>query len=253
MPLRIQKYGWKPDIPDHRDFTAARPERIVPLPEESSLRSLCPPIYDQLNRGSCVSNGTKFGVDFQRTKQGLPLLDGSRFFIYYNGRIIEGEDPNSDSGLMVRNGIKSVVAYGVCPESLWPYDDANFAAKPSPECYANAVTHKTLKYARVLQNVYGLKYQIAVKKIPVIFGFTVYQSFETAAVANTGIMPMPNFHEKAVGGHCVSCVGYSNARNAFEIRNSWGSDWGDAGHFWMPYEYAADSGLADDFWEITLE
>ncbi len=253
MPLRIQKYGWKPDIPDRRDFAATRPPPIVVLPEETSLRPSCPPVYDQTRYGSCVSNGVKFGVDFQRVKQGLPLLDGSRFFIYYNGRIIEGEDLNSDSGLMVRNGIKSVVAYGVCPESLWPYEDANFAAKPTPACYAEAVTHKTLKYARVLQTLYGLKYQVAVKKIPVIFGFTVYESFESEEVAKTGIMPIPHMREKAVGGHCVALMGYDNARKSFEVRNSWGADWGDQGYFWMPYDYVIDCGLADDFWEITLE
>ncbi len=252
MLQKIKRYGWKPDIPDHRDFTASKPE-LLRLPALDSLRSLCPPIYDQGNFGSCVSNEVKFGVDFQRTKQGMTLLDGSRFFIYYNGRIIEGEDIASDSGLMVRNGIKSVVTYGVCPETMWNYVDANFANKPDPVCYAYAVTHKTLKYQRVMQTLYGLKYQIAVKKIPVIFGFAVYESFESQATATTGIMTMPGKRETTVGGHCVAIVGYNDSRSAFEVRNSWGPDWGDKGYFWMPYDYAADPNLCDDFWEITLE
>src|SRR5256885_536229 len=130
MPFKIQHYGWKPDIPDHRDLIAPHPVRTSGLPPEFSLRSLCQPIYNQQNLGSCVSNGVKFAVDFQRMKQGLDPLDGSRLFIYYNGRRIEGDDPNYDSGLQVRTGIKSVVGYGVCPEAAWPYEIDQFSMKP---------------------------------------------------------------------------------------------------------------------------
>ncbi len=154
---------------------------------------------------------------------------------------------------MVRSGIKSVIAYGVCPESAWPYDLAAIRTRPPVSCYTDAVTHKTLKYQRVLQTVYGLKYQLAIKQIPVVFGFNVYKSFESKATATTGVMAMPKPWSRAIGGHCVAICGFSNERNAFEVRNSWGEGWGDHGYFWMPYDYAADPDLADDFWEITLE
>ena len=266
MPLKIQRYGWRRDTPDNRDLKAAHPEPVngvMPeLPESFSLRSLCPPPYDQKQLGACVSNALAFAVDFQRAKQGLPpLAPPSRLFIYFNGRSVErgvaheGEtsDELADTGLMVRDGIKSVVAYGVCPESAWPYDPTMLRARPPAACYTDAVTHKTLKYQLVLQTVYGLKYQLAIKKIPVVFGFNVYKNFESQKTAETGIMDMPKPWSRVIGGHCVALTGYDNARNAFEVRNSWGPDWGDHGYFWMPYDFAEDPDLADDFWEITLE
>ena len=61
---------------------------------------------------------------------------------------------------------------------------------------------------------------------PFVFGFTVYESFESQPVADTGIVPMPTTGEKVVGGHCVAAVGYDDTKRAFIIRNSWGTGWG---------------------------
>ena len=41
---------------------------------------------------------------------------------------------------------------------------------------------------------------------PFVFGFTVYESFESEAVAKTGKVPMPGSGEKALGGHAVFVV-----------------------------------------------
>ena len=83
-----------------------------------------------------------------------------------------------------------------------------------------------------------------------VFGFTVYESFETEDVANSGEMPMPSPDEKCLGGHAVVCVGYDDEIQRFIIRNSWGSGWGQNGYFTMPYEYLTNSGLAADLWTI---
>jgi C1A family cysteine protease len=33
------------------------------------------------------------------------------------------------------------------------------------------------------------------------------------------------------------CVGYSDPDRVFIVRNSWGSDWGDKGYCYIPYDY----------------
>jgi C1A family cysteine protease len=86
---------------------------------------------------------------------------------------------------------------------------------------------------------------------PFVFGFTVYQSFESATVAQTGVLPMPGKTESVLGGHAVMAAGYDDNKNAFIVRNSWGDAWGQKGYFYMPYDYITSTDLADDFWTIT--
>jgi C1A family cysteine protease len=83
-----------------------------------------------------------------------------------------------------------------------------------------------------------------------VFGFSVYESFESDDVALSGLVPLPAAHESMLGGHAVLLVGYDHERKLFKVRNSWGPSWGDGGYFWMPYDYVCDPELADDFWTL---
>jgi hypothetical protein len=68
--------------------------------------------------------------------------------------------------------------------------------------------------------------------------------------ASTGRVPMPAHGESQVGGHAVLAVGYDEDARRFLVRNSWGTGWGQAGYFTMPYAYLLNSDLADDLWTI---
>lgn len=85
---------------------------------------------------------------------------------------------------------------------------------------------------------------------PLVFGFSVYEGFESQKVAKTGVVDMPKAGEKMLGGHAVLAVGYDDDAKRFTVRNSWGADWGKKGYFTMPYDYVADRNLSDDFWTI---
>jgi C1A family cysteine protease len=87
---------------------------------------------------------------------------------------------------------------------------------------------------------------------PFVFGFTVYESFESQEVAQTGHAPMPATTEQVLGGHAVVAVGYEDANQWFIVRNSWGTGWGMAGYFTLPYTYVTQPRLASDFWTIRL-
>jgi C1A family cysteine protease len=85
-----------------------------------------------------------------------------------------------------------------------------------------------------------------------VFGFSVYESFESQSVASTGHAPMPKPKEPLLGGHAVVAVGYDDSKQWFVVRNSWGTNWGLSGYFTMPYAYLLDGNLSDDFWTIRL-
>jgi len=245
-------YGWIPDLPDRRDhrFVAAAGEPAPPAPPHVDLRSGCPPVYDQGQLGSCTGNAIAGALEFERIKQGLNDFTPSRLFIYYNERVIEGTVA-SDSGAQLRDGIKSVATQGDCPETEWPYDISQFAVQPPAQCYTDAVKYGVVQYQSVAQDLADMRACLAAG-YPFVFGFTVYESFESAAVAQTGQVPMPGWFERAVGGHAVVAVGYDDPTTVFIVRNSWGASWGDAGYFYLPYAYLADANLADDLWTIRL-
>jgi C1A family cysteine protease len=254
---KIARYGWKPDLPDQRDFTYAvkKPQE---LPTSVDLRDKCPKIvYDQGELGSCTANAIAGAIEFDMMKQELTAATPSRLFIYYNERAIEGTI-SSDSGAQIRDGIKSVASQGVCPEGnvgdqppAWPYVISQFATQPPQPCYEAALKLKAVSYYSVTQNLADMKGCLA-EGYPFVFGFTVYESFESQDVASTGNVPMPKSGERIIGGHAVLAVGYDDEDRVFICRNSWGDKWGDGGYFYMPYAYLIDDNFADDFWTIRL-
>ena len=126
----VQRFGWVPDLPDARDFLYSAPEDVlVALPKKVDLSAKMPPVYDQGQLGSCTANAIGAAFEFEQMKQQQKDFMPSRLFIYYNERAIEGTI-DSDSGAMIRDGIKSVAKIGVCPEDTWPYDIARFTEKP---------------------------------------------------------------------------------------------------------------------------
>jgi C1A family cysteine protease len=149
---------------------------------------------------------------------------------------------------MIRDGIKTLKHQGVCAEKKWPYIISKFAAKPSPACYKEALDHQITSYHRIL-TLDEMRRCLA-EGFPFVFGFTVYESFESQEVAKTGIVPMPQPNERSIGGHAVLAAGYDEAQQRFIIRNSWGIGWGQKGYFTIPYDYAANRNLSDDFWTI---
>ena len=245
-------YGWVPDLPDHRDMMYGAVRRMpATLPRSVDLRPHCSPVEDQGQLGSCTGNAIAGAVEFLEKKDGAAFINVSRLFIYYNERVIE-HTVNSDSGAMIRDGIKSLMKQGVCSEKKWPYVISKFTNKPSPACFKEALNHQVQAYAR-LQTVDEMRACLA-DGYPFVFGFTVYEGFESPAVAKTGVLPMPNkSKEKMLGGHAVLAVGYDDAQQRFLVRNSWGTGWGMRGYFTMPYDYVGDRNLSDDFWTIRRQ
>ncbi|XZF13417.1 C1 family peptidase [Chitinophagaceae bacterium MMS25-I14] len=250
--IPVRKLGWVPDLPDKRDFQYRAPQRVLKaLPTKVDMTKKCPPVYDQGQLGSCTANAIGAAFQFEQMKQNVSDFVPSRLFIYYNERVIE-HTVNSDAGAQIRDGIKSINKSGVCPENMWPYDIGKFTKKPAAKCYTEAEKHQALSYMRMNNTVSQLKGCLA-DGFPFVFGFTVYGSFESAKVAQSGHLQLPNLQkEKVVGGHAVMAVGYDDSKNWFIIRNSWGTGWGLKGYFTMPYDYLTDSNLCDDFWTIRI-
>ncbi len=112
-----------------------------------------------------------------------------------------------------------------------------------------AAANHVVSYQRVTRSLPQLKGCLA-EGFPFVFGFTVYESFESDEVRAGGVVPMPSSGEQVLGGHAVLAVGYDDGTQRFLVRNSWGTEWGQHGHFTMPYAYLTERNLSSDFWTL---
>lgn len=252
-----RKYGWKRGLPSRR-FPQLKLTAYPPLASSASLIGTghLPPIWDQGQTGSCTGHGTTRAMMFARAKQGLPLIDLSRLFPYWNARVTEGD--TNDDGASIGDVVAASQAFGDCPYANLPTDPNLVTIPPSSSAFSEAIKHKALSVTRVMgaSNAsleYHFKHCLSVLGVPVIIGFVVYDSFESDAVAASGVVPLPGPNEQQLGGHCVAVVGYDDATKTVLAQNSWGNSWGMKGNFTMPYAYVFDPGLADDFHSVLIE
>lgn len=240
-----RNYGWLPDIPDGRDYLYSAIKPVIRLPKKVDLRDGCSRVEYQGGLGSCTAQALAGNIEFLDNKIDSKYTDVSRLFIYYNERSL-ADTVDYDSGASLRDGIKTLKNDGACHERTWPYVISKFDVKPTVKCYDEAKDHLIESYHR-LSTISELLACLA-EGYPFVFGFAVYESFESPAVKRTGIADMPKKGERMIGGHAVMGVGYDQSDKRFLVRNSWGKGWGMDGYFTMPFEYLET--LAEDFWTI---
>jgi C1A family cysteine protease len=289
--------GWLPDYRDVRDFvleegkpmpklTAAAKankhnEKVVDtygmlnklgmtspkkrkLKQKVNLREYCSPVEDQGQIGSCTAQAAVAMVEYFERRSFGKHIDGSRLFVYKVARNLlhlEG-----DTGAHLRSAMQALVLFGVPPEEYWPYDEDRFDVEPPAFCYSFAQNYQAIRYYRLdtpgttrKELLDRIKRTLA-SNLPLMFGFTVYDSIWQ--VGADGAIPFPAPNDDIAGGHALMAVGYDDTAEiknpnpggkksvgAFIIRNSWGPDWGDGGYGLLPYDYVLQ-GLADDWWSL---
>jgi hypothetical protein len=214
------------------------------------LRPLCSPVEDQGHVGSCTANAIVGALEYLQIASGGPSTDLSRLFVYYNARRFSDRE-GDDCGASMAHAMASLLAFGACPESVWPYDEARWSKKPPDGCYQSAVPFAGLHYASVAPND-ERKYVLA-SGLPIIFGMGVPEHLLMNVGAQTGYMPAPadGNWEPASSGHAMLIVGYSDANNAWLVRNSWGTGFGEGGHVWIDYAVMDHYAIgAQDFWTV---
>jgi len=280
---KMRGMGWRPDLPDFRDYTEDTPEvrtvlaptgltaaaakgaRPSRLPAAVDLRDWASPVEDQGALGSCTAQAGAGVIEYYERKSFGHHVEASRLFLYKTTRNLM--KARGDSGAYLRSTMGAMVLFGVPPEPYWPYSDAGeaFDKEPPAFCYAFAQNYKTLLYFR--HDAAGATRAAVLERLrtylaaghPAMFGFTVYSSVDQAET--TGRIPVPFGRERIEGGHAVVAMGYDDAlaianasggepsRGALLIRNSWGKGWGEKGYGWLPYAYV-QRGLAEDFWSV---
>ena len=235
--------------PDVRDFIYDTP-KINPfkksksstfrLPSSLDLRPQMPPVVDQSNIGLGVTSAASNLVRALLKNRNVEL---SRLYIEWNAKTNVSENLE----LCVRDVCKAIKLYGVCHESLWPYDSKLVLDPPPLVTYKNALMNVNLHYARVGLDLFAIKCAL-VEGRPLMLGVEIYESFIIG-----GEIPVPNVErEKHVGGQALLVVGYNDETERFIAMNSWGKEWGNEGYCFIPYSYVLDPNLTMELWRFSL-
>jgi len=241
--MTSRKYNLKRErtiVPHDRHFHAAP---NLKLPTIVDLRPKFLPVYDQGQLGSCTANAGCGAYRFDDK-----VYSPSRLFLYYNERALDGDIPD-DAGSSLSQCVNALEKFGVCTEASWPYDITKFTNKPPQACYNTAKSHKVVQAHQVAQTLVGMKSCLA-SGLPFILGIEVFSGLESDQAATTGVVPMPSPGEQSIGGHAICCVGYDDTKGHWIMMNSWGSDWGANGFFYLPYAYLTNTTFTSDLWVL---
>jgi len=256
--LAVHLSGWKKDLPDTRDFMLKSLASVLPgaklnRPSSVDNSKKCSKIEDQGALGSCTAQMLVGMVEYNNIRWGVPKPSRkqiSRLFEYYATRKIMGT-LNEDSGAYIRDAIKAAALYGCVWESKWKYDVSKFTLEPEQKVWDTAATHKIVSYHRINDGDIETMKQTLASGYLIGFGFEVYSNFTSQQMATEGVLHLPGPNDQVEGGHAVVLVGYDDVRGAFKVRNSWGPSWGQAGYFWMDYNYVGNGRLSNDFWVVN--
>lgn len=224
------------------------------LPTSADMSVSCSPIKDQGSIGACTAFATIGNMEYLINKNNIKLSPLSERFTYYVTRMNISNNPDtSDTGASIRDALKSVVKYGSCVSTLFPYNN-DYVTKPSQTIYTQALKNTAVSYARyddidsvgknqLSNTILTLKASLSAG-IPIIAGFTCYSNIYSAI---KGVIPKANGN--VIGGHAILLVGYDDSTQLFKFKNSWGRSWGVNGYGFLPYSYYLNGDLTD-CWSI---
>lgn len=259
-----RKYTVIKDSFDARDHYAMPSTQTLPLTYSNA--EFLGPVKDQGQAGSCTGNagaGCRETLYRQFLKyekfNTIPVgnFQLSALFLYAMERILDG-DFSQDAGSDSRTLMKVLAKNGCCLESQDPYSDKNIFVMPTATQVAEAIDYSNISYHRI-PDLNTAKSVIA-SGYSFVIGMPVYNGLESQECASTGNLPLPAANEQPIGGHEVLIYGYDDtwpnldgSKGAFLVRNSWGSDWGVNGNFYLPYSYFTIVGLDNfDLWVMHL-
>jgi len=146
--------------------------------------------------------------------------------------------------------LKYAQAYGVPTESDYPYSSDNRSGIAN-SCADNGSMEKPINSMVGDGRVYACRSvsqcRDALQKGVVTFSFYVESWFYSY---NSGIIPKDSCAQNESTNHCVYAIGYgttSTGATYVIVKNSWGSNWGDAGYFKMEISDEYSQGVCGSY------
>lgn len=211
-----------------------------PLPESVSLLRFAPDRQNQGKQGSCVAWSSVYAartiIEAASTGQPGNATAYSPGFVY-NQIGLEG-----CQGSYIQRAMEFMKDKGVVAYDAFPYDDQDCSRQPSNTLWNEASHNKMHGFTRLTEsddvngiNIRAIKEHLA-KDAPVVIGMMVGGSFMQEMMGQEVWNPTDEDRSQmGFGGHAMCVIGYDDRKQAFQIMNSWGPEWGKNGIGWVRY------------------
>jgi PKD repeat protein len=228
------------------------------LPGAVDLSADCAPVNDQGSWEACTAFAVADGVynyELGRLYGGFGwdlTQPGNRLspkWLYVKSGVAGGWPPNGSQGRYTDNVLDVARAQGVATEANAPYD-LNYADNFDTNAQVDALILNIDSWAEVPCNsdagINTLKIILAQQLKPLVLQANLDSSF-------FGYQPglVWDYQGPRATSHAMAVVGYDDLRQAFKVRNSWSSAWGDGGYLWVSYNTFRNGAAGVRTWTLN--
>lgn len=153
-------------------------------------------------------------------------------YAYIRGRQLEGTFPGDRwTGIWVVTVMRIGHGWGLVPEQFWPYDTSIWPPVEPPNLDSIAKHYRLNTYYRRVRTV--TECRAVLQHMPICSAVTITEEWYNAA---QGRIPQLQRPYVPSGSHSILLLGYDDEKSEFVFQNSWGTEWGDKGLGYLPYE-----------------
>ena len=213
------------------------------LPQKIDLKAYCPSVKHQGQLSSCVGWALGYGaLTIQRAIQHgctdtrtITHNASSAMFIFNQ---IEKDERGRGSRII--DAVAFLEAQGDCLARHFDTDVNDAQKLPDTTLLCAAQSFAIAGFSEIFSpkdsdsvKVMSVKAALAQHR-PVTIGMAIRRNFMSLRNA---LYWHPDLGDTTpAGGHAIVVVGYDNKRQAFQLMNSWGKDWGRDGFIWLKYK-----------------
>ncbi len=215
---------------------------VNPLPESVSLLKFAPNRLNQGQQGSCVAWSSAYAA---RTIIESASTDTDPNEVAYSPAFLYNQiGMDGCQGSYLIRAMEFMTSKGAVPFNDFPYDENDCSRQPASQLWSEALQHRMHGFNRLTESdaptgihIRAIKEHLA-KDAPVVIGMMVGGSFMQGMMGEKVWHPTASdYSQMGFGGHAMCVIGYDDRLEggAFQIMNSWGPEWGEAGVGWVRY------------------
>jgi len=212
-----------------------------------SLKAYCPKAQDQGELATCVGWSVGYAaLSIQHAinndwRGQTDLITKYAFSSYFLFNQIKMGESGCGSGAFVDSAMNLLQTKGNLTALEYDQNIGDCSRLPTEEELEKASDNTIIDYLMLFKKETPARIKIDKIKLsllenkPAILGLMTPRSFVSPKMRGAA-MWQPKKSERGFFGHALVVVGFDDAKNAFEVMNSWGEEWGENGFAWIDYE-----------------